>query len=251
MEDSAPTTEQPKPIKPLPKRKRLGKWRKNKGGFFRTSCGFERQLDGSLKRARFYLAAPDEATAQAQKERLFAEWTAEVAAGFKYWRDETLDRLLADRVIRRTSTVSKTAAVKAIGEPLNKAELAPYLDETGTALKPEVAVVALEHGTRKTLALAEVRARFFEDLYEALIKEPIATYERCARMFGWSKEQTSAFLFNVTGSMSVSPLAYDASADRGKAADALVDAGILAADPPGLPTLATSADPADGRSITR
>lgn len=198
-------------------------------GFIRKVVGVEKNLRGDLIACRFYLGK-DERIAEEKLKRIELEWASLKAAGHLWWTDEAIQKLVNEGVTNHRKVHGNHAA-RLIGEPLNSSELAPYIDQSSGLIKPEAAPKALDHGCRKVFGRLDVRSRFFDDLYTFALKDPLSAFERCARMFGWTSEKTAAFLFNVSGNMSMNPIAYDAtdktSPDKEQE---LKDAGILKGD---------------------
>jgi hypothetical protein len=178
-------------------------------GHIRKVVGLQKMPNGDVDVMRFYLGK-DPATAEHKLQRIESDWATLKAAGHQWWTDEALSKLVADGVIAPKKLRGNHAA-RLIGDPMNAAELAPYVDSQTGLIKPEVAPKALDHGSRKVFGRLDVRSRFFEDLYTQALKDPLSTFERCSRIFGWSAKETAAFMFNVSGNMSMNPIAYDAS----------------------------------------
>jgi hypothetical protein len=198
-------------------------------GFIRKVVGVEKNLRGDLTPCRFYLGK-DERIAEEKLKRIELEWASLKAAGHQWWTDEAIQKLVVEGVINQRKVHGNHAA-RLVGEPLNSAELAPYIDKHSGLITPEAAPKALDHGCRKVFGRLDVRSRFFDDLYTQALKDPLSTFERCSRMFGWTSKETQAFLFNVSGSMSVNPIAYDATATASPDKEQeLKDAGILKGD---------------------
>jgi hypothetical protein len=198
-------------------------------GHIRKCVGMEKLATGLTGPMRFFLGK-DPNTAELKLKRIEADWATLLAAGHQWWTDEAIDKLVADGIIGKKRTYGNYAA-RLIGEPLNTTELAPYTDPSTGLIRPEVAPKALDHGSRKVLARLDVRSRFFEDLYTMALKDPLSTFERCSRMFGWTAKETQSFLFNVNGGMTVQPIGYDATVETNERKKAeLIEEGILKPD---------------------
>ena len=175
----------------------------------RKCVGIKKHLNGNITPMRFYLGH-DEEMARQKVIRINADWATLKAAGHQWWTEEAIARLVAEGVINK-EPIRGTDAARLIGEPLNSAELAPYIDPANGLIRPELAPAAIDYGAKKVFGRSDIRSRLFEQLYAEALKDPLSTFARCLQMFGWSQKETAQMLFQVNGTMAMNPIGFDAS----------------------------------------
>lgn len=189
---------------------------------YNVTTGNRLNLDGSLKRMKFYLGY-DHPEALRRKIIIKREWKAIRDSGGNHWTEAAFERL-AQFGITIKSRVKNNEALAHYDEPLTDPQLKPLLDERGM-IRPDCAVKAMELDAANVFTDPAIRSKFHQQIKKAALNDPWSTLERAKRTFDWNGQQAMNFFFNINGGGVTGGIAFDASGT--KSGDAIHDLGDL------------------------
>jgi hypothetical protein len=157
-------------------------------GWYRFSVGLEKRHDGALVPFRAY-TSKDPQDHKNKCVAIKARWVDLKAQGQTHWTIADIAKLEDDGLIRPRYAVDQRHAMALVKdvytEPLTRAEIEPFIDENGK-IKPDAAPAAADYMGRKIFTRVDVRSVLYNVLLIEALRDPIGTFERCNRLFGWN-----------------------------------------------------------------
>jgi len=196
-----------------------------KCGQYSKALGYTIKANGKLSKSpRVFYLGDDLKVAQQKWACVLAEWAKLQNDGINYWTEAALDALVVSGVIKRSKPLMNTKT-----QTLDATELSAYFKEGSFTVDPSQSISVLELGVKKMMSNPKMRERFFAEVNHTWQREPMATFERLTRIFGWNKQEAQQMMLIMNDGVNPFDVTDKSSMTDAKTNE-LVEAGIIKTD---------------------